>query len=83
MYKLDDDIITTLSKSNKSSTTDISSCDTSPTAKKRLSIKDFEVIKLLGKGAFAEVFLAKNIFNNNLLAIKVLDKHFMHKVTIA
>jgi serine/threonine protein kinase len=75
MNENDDSMIT----KSKSSTSDISSPDISPNSKKRLSIKDFEIIKLLGKGAFAEVFLAKNKSNKHI-AIKTLDKHFMHKV---
>jgi RAC serine/threonine-protein kinase len=78
MNNPDDD--SSLTKS-KSSTSDLSSPDRSPTGKKRLSIKDFEQLKQLGKGSFAEVYLARNMSNNKLLAIKILDKYFMHKVS--
>jgi serine/threonine protein kinase len=65
------------SSKTKSSTSDLSSPDRSPI--KRLSIKDFDLLKQLGKGSFAEVYLARNS-SNTLLAIKILDKHFMQKV---
>lgn len=38
------------------------------------SIQEFEIMKMLGKGSFAEVVLAKRISNQKLYAIKVIKK---------
>jgi len=43
------------------------------------SIKDFEIIKLISRGAFGKVFLAKKCTTQDLYAIKVLKKKDMIK----
>ncbi len=48
--------------------------------KKKNSIRDFEISLLLGKGSYAKVVLAKNIYNNKYYALKVIDKSFLAKV---
>ncbi len=53
----------------------------SDSPKKKISIRDFEIINLLGKGAYAKVVLAKNIYNNKLYALKVIDKDFLRLVS--
>ena len=47
--------------------------------KNRPSIKDFEIIKLISRGAFGKVFLAKKCTTQDLYAIKVLKKKDMIK----
>jgi 3-phosphoinositide dependent protein kinase-1 len=47
---------------------------------KKVSIKDFEIISELGKGAYAKVVLARYILTNKNIAIKILNKNFIHKV---
>lgn len=48
--------------------------------KKKSSIKDFEILNLLGKGSYAKVVLARNIYTNKYSAIKVIDKEFLKKL---
>ena len=48
-----------------------------PSAQGRMSIKEFEVLKLLGTGAFGKVVLARHLSTGNTFAIKVLDKKSM------
>ena len=50
--------------------------------KKKNSIKDFEISYVLGKGAYAKVVLAKNIYTDKYYALKVIDKEFLSKVKI-
>lgn len=40
----------------------------------KMSFKDFKIIKLIGRGSFGQVFLAKNEANLNTYAIKALKK---------
>ena len=40
-------------------------------------IEDFEVIRLIGRGATSKVFLVKNKFNHNFYALKSLVKNYM------
>lgn len=47
---------------------------------KKNTIKDFDISFLLGKGSYAKVVLAKNIYTNKLYALKVIDKSFLAKV---
>lgn len=47
---------------------------------KKNTIKDFDISLLLGKGSYAKVVLAKNIYTNKLYALKVIDKSFLAKV---
>lgn len=44
-----------------------------------LSRKDFKFIKLIGSGAHAKVYLARKVDNQQLFAIKVLDKLELNK----
>ena len=39
-----------------------------------ISIEDFQVLKLLGKGSFGKVLLVKYLNNNNIYAMKILKK---------
>lgn len=61
---------------------DPSSLSTSPlTPGKKLTLKDFEIISELGRGAYAKVVLAKYVLTNKKIAIKILDKHFINKLS--
>jgi hypothetical protein len=53
---------------------------TSP--RKRNSIKDFHINYVLGKGSYAKVVLATNIYTNKQYALKLIDKKFLEKVKI-
>ena len=44
---------------------------------KKFTTKDFEVLKLLGKGKFGEVFLVKEINKNYKVALKVINKNLI------
>jgi serine/threonine protein kinase len=44
---------------------------------KKMKIGDFDIVKLLGTGAFGKVVLAQNKTTQKLFAIKVLDKKGM------
>ncbi|RXN01331.1 hypothetical protein EOD39_7101 [Acipenser ruthenus] len=46
----------------------------------RLTIEDFKVLTLLGKGSFASVYRAKSDITGLDVAIKMIDKKVMHKV---
>lgn len=50
-----------------------------PTKKKDLTIDDFELLKLLGKGSFGKVFLVRVIGSKDLYAMKVLRKSEVKK----
>lgn len=50
--------------------------------KKKIGIEDFEVIYVLGKGSYAKVVLAKNIYTNKISALKIMDKKFLKRVNI-
>jgi serine/threonine protein kinase len=63
-------------KSNEKTTYD------SSTSKPKQTINDFEKIKYLGNGSFADVYLVKNNFTNSLSAIKILDKKHIFKVSL-
>jgi hypothetical protein len=56
----------------------IESCQGSP--KKKNTIKDFDDYHLLGKGSYAKVYLARNIYTNKNYALKIIDKFFLSKV---
>lgn len=43
---------------------------------------DFEVVELLGKGAYAKVVKARHIKTKEIKAIKIIDKMFMERVSI-
>jgi serine/threonine protein kinase len=61
-------------RSNEKTTYDSSA------SKSKQTIKDFEKIKHLGNGSFADVYLVKNNLKNSLSAIKILDKKHIYKV---
>ena len=47
--------------------------------RKKISIFDFEPLKIIGKGAFGEVRVCKYILNGSIVAIKKMKKEEMHK----
>ena len=47
--------------------------------RKKISIFDFEPLKIIGKGAFGEVRVCKYIPNDSIVAIKKMKKEEMHK----
>ena len=56
------------------SSTTLSSPTQSQSPSNSLSIEDFQVLKLLGKGSFGKVLLVKYLNNNNIYAMKILKK---------
>ena len=46
---------------------------------KIISLEDFEILKLIGKGSFAKVYLVRNKTNQKLYSMKKLDKPFLKK----
>ncbi len=65
---------------NENSIIIIDSSTDSP--KKKNSIRDFDIINLLGKGSYAKVVLSKNIYTNKFYALKIIDKEFLRLVSI-
>ena len=49
-------------------------------SQKNQRIKDFEILKELGRGAYGTVHLAKRDNDRNQYALKVVDKMFLSKV---
>ena len=47
--------------------------------RKKISIFDFEPLKIIGKGAFGEVRVCRYIPNDSIIAIKKMKKEEMHK----
>ena len=47
--------------------------------RKKISIFDFEPLKIIGKGAFGEVRVCKYLPNGSIVAIKKMKKEEMHK----
>ena len=45
----------------------------------QLKVKDFQRIKLLGKGSFGEVYLVKSNSNNKTYAMKILNKDYIRE----
>ena len=45
--------------------------------KKLISLNDFEILKLIGKGTFAKVFLVRNKANQKIYSMKKLNKPFI------
>lgn len=43
---------------------------------------DFAIIKLLGKGAYSEVYLVKNTTTNDLFAMKVVEVESINTDTL-
>jgi len=56
------------------SSTTLSSPTQSQSPSNSISIEDFQVLKLLGKGSFGKVLLVKYLNNNNIYAMKILKK---------
>jgi len=48
--------------------------------RKKISIEDFEISYVLGKGSYAKVVLAKNIHSLKDYALKIIDKKFLKRV---
>lgn len=48
--------------------------------RKKISIEDFEISYVLGKGSYAKVVLAKNIHTLKIFALKIIDKKFLKRV---
>ena len=44
---------------------------------KKISLKDFEILTLIGKGSFAKVYLVRNKYNQKLYSMKKLNKPFI------
>jgi serine/threonine protein kinase len=47
---------------------------------KRITINDFDIISVLGKGSYAKVLHAKFCSSNKNVALKILNKSFMNKL---
>ena len=45
--------------------------------KKTITLKDFEILRLIGKGSFAKVYLVRNKSNQKIYSMKKLDKPFI------
>lgn len=50
--------------------------------KKKISIEDFEISYVLGKGSYAKVVLARNIHTLKVFALKIIDKKFLKRVRL-
>jgi serine/threonine protein kinase len=48
--------------------------------KHKPSIKDFEIVNVLGRGSYAKVLLGRNYYTGEVRAIKAIDKAFLEKV---
>nr|XP_043622184.1 CBL-interacting serine/threonine-protein kinase 12-like [Erigeron canadensis] len=46
----------------------------SPTTRKQILLRRYEIGKVLGQGSFGKVYVATNLVTNQLAAIKVIDK---------
>ena len=47
----------------------------------RIGPKNFELLTLLGRGAFGKVVLAKHLGTGNVFALKITTKEFLHSKT--
>jgi serine/threonine protein kinase len=47
--------------------------------KKVVSLDDFDILKLIGKGSFSKVYLVKNRLNHKIYSMKKLDKPFIKR----
>ena len=54
--------------------------ETIPTPKP--SMKDYKILRVLGKGSFGEVFLVRKLSDSTLYALKSINKAFLLKVRI-
>ena len=66
-----------INNTNNTTTNDTSTLDDFQNAILKLSYKDFEPLKLLGRGSFGEVLLVRLKANKKLYAMKVLDKKML------
>ena len=66
-----------INNANNTTTNDTSTLDDFQNAILKLSYKDFEPLKLLGRGSFGEVLLVRLKANKKLYAMKVLDKKML------
>ena len=46
---------------------------------KLMSLSDFDILKLIGEGSFAKVYLVRNKFNKKIYSMKKLNKPFIKK----
>lgn len=56
-----------------------SSSDLDPLSQKKTSLQDYKIIRVLGEGAFGEVFLVRHKENQQIYALKSIDKQFLVK----
>jgi 3-phosphoinositide dependent protein kinase-1 len=68
-----------LNKVKDIQTSNLSTMSPTSSPTKKSSIKDFLILKDLGRGAYGKVTLAKYVTNHKKIAIKILDKKFMNK----
>ena len=47
--------------------------------KKVVTLDDFDILKLIGKGSFSKVYLVKNRLNHKIYSMKKLDKPFIKR----
>lgn len=47
---------------------------------KKMSMDDYEIIRVVGRGSYGEVILARIKTTNELCAIKILEKAYLAKV---
>lgn len=52
---------------------------TTDSPRKRNTIKDFELFNVIGKGSYAKVVLARNIYTDKHYALKIIDKLFIQQ----
>lgn len=46
---------------------------------KKISLNDFETVKVLGKGSYAKVTLVRKITDGKVYAMKILKKNYIAK----
>jgi hypothetical protein len=51
-------------------------------SKNKFTKNDFEILGLLGRGAYARVVKARLIKNDTIYAIKIIEKEFIEKVNL-
>jgi len=48
-----------------------------------MAISDFEILKLVGEGAYARVYKVRHKLTNSVYAMKAIDQMFMEKVLLS